>query len=90
MKLIENENWLISSRGAKMGASLLNNSESIMSFLEYFPIGLAVAGLVLRYALSKRSARAVQAWEASRPQDKAVAPSRPPAILVRTGAFNAA
>jgi hypothetical protein len=58
-----------------------------MSFLEYFPIGLAVAGLALRYALSKRSARAVQAWEASRPRnDQAAAPARP-AIPARAGRF---
>ncbi|HEX8606526.1 MAG TPA: hypothetical protein VF774_28030 [Pseudoduganella sp.] len=60
-----------------------------MSLLEYFPIGLAVAGLALRYALSSRSARAVQAWEASRPrQDRPVARPRL-AIVGRTGAFAA-
>lgn len=58
-----------------------------MSLLEYFPIGLAVAGLALRYVLSKPSARAVQAWEASRAADgQAASPARP----ARAGAFAAA
>lgn len=34
-----------------------------MSFLEYLPIVLAVAGIVLRFVMSKPASEAVQAWE---------------------------
>jgi hypothetical protein len=61
-----------------------------MSLLEYFPIGLAVAGLALRYVLSKPSAQAVQAWEASRTgRDTAGSPARL-AVAARTSRFAAA
>ena len=56
-----------------------------MSLLEYFPIGLAVAGLALRYVLSKPSAQAVQTWEASR----TASPSRL-TVAARTSRFAAA
>jgi hypothetical protein len=36
-----------------------------MSILEYLPIALAVAGVALRFVISKPAAQAVQAWEQS-------------------------